>query len=49
MKKDSNLIAWFLVTAAGAIVGAIAVEAYRKYKDKTPPQPTTEKIIIEKL
>ena len=48
MKKDSNLIAWFLVTAAGAIVGAIAVEAYRKYKEKNPVIKK-EIIEIEKL
>lgn len=35
--KSPKALNWFFVTVAGAIVGAIAVEAYREYKNKKKP------------
>jgi hypothetical protein len=52
MKK--GYLEWLLLTAGGAIIGAIAVEQYRKYKaDKAAEALTAAKpkeiVIIEKL
>ena len=50
----TNYFNWFIATAAGAIVGTIAVEAFKKHRERmaaekaasTKPQ---EILIIEKL
>jgi hypothetical protein len=46
--KSPKALNWFFLTVAGAIVGAIAVEAYREYKDKKKPV-NKEIIKIESL
>ncbi len=46
--KSPKAINWFFVTVAGAIVGAIAVEAYREYKNRKKPV-NKEIIKIESL
>lgn len=35
--KSPKALNWFFLTVAGAIVGAIAVEAYREYQNKKKP------------
>ena len=45
---------WFLYTIGGAIVGAVAVDYYRKYKEDQKARAATaakpdEIVIIEKL
>jgi uncharacterized membrane protein YebE (DUF533 family) len=45
---------WFLYTVGGAIVGAIAVDYYRKYKEDQKSRAATaakpqEIVILEKL
>lgn len=45
---------WFLFTIGGAIVGAVAVDYYRKYKadsaaDKAQAAKPQEIVILEKL
>jgi len=46
--KSPKALNWFFLTIAGAIVGAIAVEAYREYKDKKKPV-NKELVKIESL
>ena len=40
-----NYLEWFLLTAGGALVGAFAVDLYRKHKAAKPK----EILIIEQL
>jgi Tfp pilus assembly protein PilE len=52
MKKD--YLEWLLLTAGGAIVGAIAIEQYKKYKERKAAEAARatiakEILIIEKL
>jgi len=52
MKK--GYLEWLLLTAGGAIIGAIAVEQYKKYKDRKAAEAAKagvpkEIIILEKL
>jgi hypothetical protein len=52
MKK--GYLEWLLLTAGGAIVGAIAIEQYKKYKDRKAAEAARatvakEILIIEKL
>jgi hypothetical protein len=52
MKK--GYLEWLLLTAGGAIIGAIAVEQYRKYKERKAAEAAkagipNEIIILEKL
>lgn len=39
--NKNNYLSWIIATAAGAIVGAIAVEQYKKYKDKNAAAKAT--------
>lgn len=50
----SNYLNWFIATAAGAIVGTIAVEAYKKHRariaaEKAASSNPKEILILEKL
>jgi hypothetical protein len=52
MKK--GYLEWLLLTAGGAIVGAIAIEQYKKYKERKAAEAAKigvpkEILIIEKL
>ena len=52
MKK--GYLEWLLLTAGGAIVGAIAIEQYKKYKERKAAEAARatvakEILIIEKL
>jgi Tfp pilus assembly protein PilE len=52
MKK--GYLEWLLLTAGGAIVGAIAIEQYKKYKERKAKEAARatiakEILIIEKL
>lgn len=52
MKK--NYLEWILITAGSAIVGALAVDAYRKHRarmaaEKANAAKSKEILIIEKL
>lgn len=52
MKK--NYLEWALITAGSAIVGALAVDAYRKYRakqneDRIKSAKPKELLIIEQL
>jgi uncharacterized membrane protein YebE (DUF533 family) len=52
MKK--NYLEWILITAGSAIVGALAVDAYRKYRakqneDRIKAAKPKEIVIIEQL
>jgi hypothetical protein len=52
MKK--GYLEWLLLTAGGAIVGAIAIEQYKKYKERKAKEAAwrtiaKEILIIEKL
>jgi len=49
-----NYLEWALITAAGAIIGALAVESYRKYRakqneDRLKATKPKELLIIEQL
>jgi len=49
-----NYLEWILITAGSAIVGALAVEAYRKHKarmaaEKASAAKPKELLIIEQL
>jgi hypothetical protein len=52
MKK--GYLEWLLLTAGGAVIGAVAVEQYRKYKERKAKDAVRasmpkEILIIEKL
>jgi hypothetical protein len=49
-----NYLEWFLLTAGGALVGALAVEAYKKHRarrdaEKLQAAKPKEILIIEQL
>jgi hypothetical protein len=52
MKK--GYLEWLLLTAGGAVIGAVAVDQYKKYKDRKAAEALKaskpkEILIIEKL